>query len=162
MSKFLVRRVRTGQKRFVRLTLSIAAGFALLSMTAMPAFAWNSSQGTTTPSASTLALGGSVSDTVPPVITNDGPSSTSPAACPAGNFFGCIVLKVYSGTCSSYSTTTTYFSTTIQITSAAESTSYPSGGHSYTSASFTPSTPGNYVWAVYYTGTGSGDTHDLP
>src|SRR5437870_8078040 len=95
--------------RLLRVSVTAAAALALLSLAALPAYAWTSTPGATTLNHPTIALGGgSVSDSAPLRLTADGPSG-SPAACPAGSVYGCIIFKVFAGTCSSFSTTTTYF-----------------------------------------------------
>jgi len=135
----------------------LVAVVGLLSSVALPAFAWSSSPGPTTLNASTIVKGGSVTDSALIVLSNYGPG-TSPSTCPKGSTFGCIIFKVYGGTCSSYSTSTLYFTSTVVVTSAAESSTFPSGGHTYASPTFTPTstTQLSYVWIDSYTGTTGG------
>jgi len=125
----------------------MAAALTLLALGALPAYAWNSTPGPTTPSGTSIALGGSITDNAPLTLTANGPG-TSPSVCVPSSTFGCIIFKVFAGTCSSFSTTTTYFTSIVAVTTASQGAS-----HTYTSAAFTPLAAGNYVWVDTYSGT---------
>jgi hypothetical protein len=130
---------RNVRSRVVRIAASLAATFALLSMSALPAYAWTTTPGATTLSSATVAVGGSQTDSALLKLTTETTSS-----------FGSIIFNVYQGTCSSH--TTLVFTATVAVTSAAMGAS----GHTYISPAFSPASPGNYIWLDTYTGTGTG------
>jgi hypothetical protein len=137
------RNVRT---RLVKVSLSLAAALALLSLSALPAYAWTSYPGTTTLAHPTIVLGGSTTDSAPLKLTADG-VSTSPASCLAATSYGCIIFKVYAGTCASYSGAA-LFTNIVQVTSASQGAYF-----TYVSAAYTPVASGSYVWVDTYSGT---------
>jgi hypothetical protein len=138
---------RNVRSRAVKIAASLTAAFTLLSLSALPAYAWTSTPGPTTLQHPTIALGGSTSDNAPLKLTADGPG-VSPASCGAAGSYGCITFKVYAGTCPTSYSGPALFTNIVQVTSASQGVSF-----TYTSGSFTPLAPGNYVWIDTYSGT---------
>jgi hypothetical protein len=129
--------------RVVRVAVSLAAALALLSMGALPAYAWTSSFSTTTPT--TVIAGSTITDASVVSLSNDaGP-------------YGSVVFAVYSGSCTSGNPTGVKVLGHFGGADTSTVTVTASGAHPYSSGPFsTTGLSGSYVWVAYYTGTGSG------
>ena len=148
------RKVRTG---LVKLSLTLAAAIALLSTGALPAYAWSPTIYPTIQSATAIVIGGSpssITDSAPIRLPADGPGTAAATACGTGaTLYGCIIFKVYkvlTGTaCGTSTLSSSVFTSIVHVTGATNTKV------TYTSAAFTPTVAGTYVWMDTYSGTGN-------
>jgi hypothetical protein len=121
------------------MSVTLMTAFTLLSMTALPAYAWTSNLSTTPLPSASVTVGTSISDQGSLTLTHE-------SATPSGTIY----FYLYAGTSSSISGSALYtYSASVGSSNNGATVTYTTGSFSTSSLA-----AGNYVWLVYYTGGG--------